>query len=104
MTPTRTLVLEFSHQCVERDPLRLEKCYASGLLPLGSSPTPRTGFVNNPVNPSGAVYSAEQLSEIAAPLLQHPDIWILADGLYEHIVFDGLPAPTLAEIVPRLKS
>jgi aspartate aminotransferase len=59
--------------------------------------------INNPVNPSGAVYSSEELSDIAAVLLQHPDIWILADGLYEHIVFDGLHAPTLAEVEPRLK-
>jgi aspartate aminotransferase len=59
--------------------------------------------INNPVNPSGAVYSSEELSDIAAVLLQHPDIWILADGLYEYIVFDGLHAPTLAEVEPRLK-
>ena len=72
---------------------------------LRAAITKRTRWVvvNNPVNPSGAVYSAEQLSDIAALLLQHPDIWILADGLYEHIVFDGVPAPTLAEIEPRLK-
>ncbi|WP_245314126.1 pyridoxal phosphate-dependent aminotransferase [Bradyrhizobium elkanii] len=60
-------------------------------------------IVNNPVNPSGALYSREDLSEIAAVLVRHPDIWVLADGLYEHIVFHGAPAPTLAEIEPRLK-
>jgi aspartate aminotransferase len=49
------------------------------------------------------VYSGEELSELAAVLLQHPEIWILADGLYEHIVFDGLDAPTLTEIERRLK-
>jgi aspartate aminotransferase len=72
---------------------------------LRAAITERTRWVviNNPVNPSGAVYSVEQLSEIAALLLQHPDIWILADGLYEHIVFDGVHAPTLAEIEPGLK-
>ncbi|MBR1209352.1 aminotransferase class I/II-fold pyridoxal phosphate-dependent enzyme [Bradyrhizobium sp. JYMT SZCCT0180] len=73
---------------------------------LRTAITARTRWllINNPVNPSGAVYSAGELSEIAAVLLQHPDIWILADGLYEHMVFDGVPAPTLAEIEPRLKS
>jgi aspartate aminotransferase len=72
---------------------------------LQAAITARTRWliVNNPVNPSGAVYSPEELSVIAAVLLQHPDIWILADGLYEHVVFDGLCAPTLAEIEPRLK-
>ncbi|SDT07270.1 pyridoxal phosphate-dependent aminotransferase [Bradyrhizobium canariense] len=72
---------------------------------LRAAITARTRWliINNPVNPSGAVYSPAELSDIAAVLLQHPDIWILADGLYEHIVFDGLHAPTLAEIEPRLK-
>lgn len=67
--------------------------------------TPRTRWLilNNPVNPSGAVYSRAELADIAAVLAQHPDIWILSDGLYEHIVFDGLRAPTLAEVEPRLK-
>jgi aspartate aminotransferase len=60
-------------------------------------------IINNPVNPSGAVYSRDELSAIADVLLQHPEIWILADGLYEHIVFDGVPAPTLADVEPRLK-
>ncbi len=59
--------------------------------------------INNPVNPSGALYSPTDLAEIAAVLLQHPDIFVLADGLYEHIVFNGTPAPTLADIEPRLK-
>ena len=59
--------------------------------------------INNPVNPSGALYSREDLAEIAAVLSRHPEIWVLADGLYEHIAFDGAPATTLAEIEPRLK-
>lgn len=72
---------------------------------LAAAITPRTRglIINNPVNPAGAVYAREELSAIAAVLLQHPEVWILADGLYEHIVFDGDCAPTLAEIEPRLK-
>jgi len=72
---------------------------------LQAAITPRTRWliINNPVNPSGAVYSGEDLSDIAAVLLQHPQLWILADGLYEHIVFGDHCAPTLAEIEPRLK-
>ena len=72
---------------------------------LRAAITARTRWlvVNNPVNPSGAIYSAEQLADIAAVLLRHPDIWILAAGLSEHMVFDGVAAPTLAEIEPRLK-
>jgi aspartate aminotransferase len=60
-------------------------------------------IINNPVNPTGAVHSAAELSAIAEVLLPYPEIWVLADGLYEHIVFDGRHAPTPAEAEPRLK-
>ena len=72
---------------------------------LKAAITPRTRWliINNPVNPSGAVYRRDELAEIAAVLEQHPGVWILADGLYEEIVFDADCAPTLAEVVPRLK-
>jgi aspartate aminotransferase len=72
---------------------------------LRAAITPRTRWLvlNNPVNPSGAVYRREELAGIAEVLKQHPDIWILADGLYEQIVFESERAPTLAGIEPRLK-
>jgi aspartate aminotransferase len=61
-------------------------------------------IINNPVNPSGAVYSYADLRTLADVLLRHPNIGIIADGLYEHFVFDGAPAATLAQVEPRLKS
>jgi aspartate aminotransferase len=72
---------------------------------LEAAITPRTRWliVNNPVNPSGTVYRRDDLADIAAVLSRHPDVWIMADGLYEQIVFDADCAPTLAEIEPRLK-
>ena len=72
---------------------------------LRTAITARTRWliINNPVNPSAPFIRRSELSDIAAVLLQHPDIWILADGLYEHMVFGGIPAPTLAAIEPRLK-
>ena len=60
-------------------------------------------IINNPVNPSGAVYRRDELAGIAALLERYPDLWILADGLYEQIVFEGDRAPTLAAIAPQLK-
>jgi len=72
---------------------------------LRAAITARTRWIviNNPVNPSGAVYTSAELSAIAAVLLDHPDIWVLADGLYEHVVFNGCRAPTMAAVEPRLK-
>lgn len=71
---------------------------------LQAAITPRTRWliINNPVNPSGAVYRRTKLAEIAAVLNRHPDVWVMADGLYEQIVFDGDCAPTLAAIEPGL--
>jgi aspartate aminotransferase len=72
---------------------------------LRAALTPRTRWIiiNNPVNPSGAVYSATELRAIADVLLDHPGIFIAADGLYEDIVFNGRRAPTIVEVEPRLK-
>lgn len=73
---------------------------------LRAAITGRTRWVviNNPVNPSGAVYTAAELAALAAVLLEYPRVWVLADGLYEHIVFDGRRAPTMVEAEPRLRS
>lgn len=72
---------------------------------LQAAITPRTRWLilNNPVNPSGSVYRREALVAIADVLMRHPHVWVLADGLYEHIVFEGERAPTLAHVEPRLK-
>jgi aspartate aminotransferase len=72
---------------------------------LEAAITPKTRWliVNNPVNPSGAVYRRDELAGIAAVLERYPDVWILADGLYEQIVFEGDRAPTLAAFAPQLK-
>ena len=53
--------------------------------------TPRTRMiiVNTPHNPSGQVFSRDDLEQLAA-ITRHTDIVILSDEVYEHIVFDGL--------------
>jgi aspartate aminotransferase len=71
---------------------------------LRAAITPRTRWLilNNPTNPSGVVYSTADLAAIAEVLLEHPQVWIIADGLYEHIVFDGKRAPTIVAVESRL--
>lgn len=72
---------------------------------LAAAITPRTRWLilNNPVNPTGAVYSENDLAALAALLQDHPRISILADGLYEHIVYGGRRAPTFAAVAPQLR-
>jgi len=61
-------------------------------------------ILNNPVNPSGAVYSRAELADLAKVLLEYPSVWILEDTLYEDIVFDGSLSHAIAAVEPLLKS
>jgi aspartate aminotransferase len=72
---------------------------------LDTAITARTRWLvlNNPVNPTGVTYRADELSALADVLRKHPQIRVLADGLYQHIVFDGRRAPTIAEVAPPLR-
>ena len=67
--------------------------------------TPNTQWLllNSPNNPTGAVYSAEELRELANVLLCYPQINILMDDIYEHITFDETDFVTLTNIEPNLR-
>lgn len=56
----------------------------------------------SPSNPTGAVYSADELAEIAGFLERWPQVRILSDDVYEKIVFDDHKFATLAQAAPRL--
>jgi len=73
---------------------------------LEAAITPQTRWLvlNNPCNPSGAVYSAADLRPLCDVLLRHPHVLILADDIYEKIVFTGVPVPSLVAVEPRLKA
>ena len=72
---------------------------------LEAAITPRTRwvFTNSPSNPSGAAYSAEQLQPLLDVVLRHPQVWVLADDIYEHILYDGRAFATPAMVVPALR-
>ena len=69
---------------------------------LEAAITPRTKWfmLNNPCNPTGAAYSAEDLRPICDVLLRHPDVWVFTDDIYEKLAYDGFRPAT---IVPVLK-
>lgn len=58
--------------------------------------------LNNPGNPSGAVYSTAELTALAAVLRDCPDVLIMLDELYEHILFDGREHVSLLQVAPDL--
>ncbi|HOY77712.1 MAG TPA: pyridoxal phosphate-dependent aminotransferase [Hyphomonadaceae bacterium] len=71
---------------------------------LEAAITPKTKWLilNSPSNPSGAAYTKEELQALADVLLRHPQVWILTDDMYEHLVFDGFKFWTIAQVEPRL--
>lgn len=71
---------------------------------LEAAITPRTRWLmlNSPSNPSGAVLSADELRALAAVLDRHPQVWVIADDIYEHVLFDGRPFAMLAALAPQL--
>ena len=72
---------------------------------LRAAITPRTKWLilNSPSNPTGAAYSADEMRALTDVLLDYPQVWVLADDIYEHLVFDGFTFVTPAQIEPRLK-
>lgn len=65
-------------------------------------PNTRWLILNSPSNPTGAVYDRDELQGLAEVLLAHPQVMILADDIYEHLIFDGRDFLTLAQVEPRL--
>ena len=60
-------------------------------------------ILNNPGNPSGAFYSAEDVEGLAEVLRRHPQVWVLTDDIYEHVVYGGEPFSTMAQVAPDLR-
>lgn len=72
---------------------------------LEAAITPRTKwlFLNMPGNPSGAVYSLAELQALGAVLARHPQVLILSDEIYEHIIFDGREFVSFGAACPDLR-
>ncbi|MEP3890700.1 MAG: pyridoxal phosphate-dependent aminotransferase [Hellea sp.] len=71
---------------------------------LEAAITPKTRWLmlNSPSNPTGAAYSAAELKALSGVLLRHPQIMILTDDIYEHLVYDGFKFATMAQVEPAL--
>jgi aspartate aminotransferase len=71
---------------------------------LEAAITPKTRWIilNSPSNPSGAAYTKAELRAVADVLLRHPQVWILTDDMYEHLVFGDFEFWTIAQLEPAL--
>jgi aspartate aminotransferase len=71
---------------------------------LEAAITPKTKLLvlNSPSNPTGAVYSADELKTLGNVLKQHPNILIASDDMYEHIMIGNTPFTNILEMSPEL--
>ncbi|WP_066821071.1 pyridoxal phosphate-dependent aminotransferase [Sphingomonas mali] len=71
---------------------------------LEAAITAKTKWVilNSPSNPTGAAYSEAELKALGEVLERHPHVWIYADDMYEHIVFDDFKFTSIAQVCPSL--
>ncbi len=75
----------------------------AALLENAITPKTRLLMICSPSNPTGAVYNAAELGELASVLRKHKQVNVICDDLYEHIIFDGAEFATLAAVAPDLK-
>jgi len=71
---------------------------------LEAAITPKTKMLvlNSPSNPTGAVYTADELKALAEILANHPNILIASDDMYEHIQLGNVPFTNILEVAPEL--
>lgn len=66
--------------------------------------TPKTKWLvlNSPSNPSGAAYSLEEMKKVTDVLLRNPQVHVLTDDIYEHLVYGDFKFVTPAQVEPGL--
>lgn len=71
---------------------------------LESAITDKTKWLilNSPSNPTGAGYTKDELKALADVLMKHPNVWVMADDIYEFLVYDGFEFSTIAQVEPGL--
>ena len=71
---------------------------------LEAAITPKTKWFifNSPSNPTGAGYTRAELKALTDVLMRHPQVWVMSDDMYEHLVFDDFVFSTPAEVEPGL--
>lgn len=64
---------------------------------------PRLFLFNNPSNPTGMVYTREEIAALAEILVRHPDTWVITDDIYNRMVFDGVGYHNFVQCQPELR-
>ena len=85
-------------------PTRPEDGFKLRPAALEAAITSRTKWLilNSPSNPTGAAYNPQEMKALTEVLLRHPQVWVLSDDIYEHLVYDNFVFTTAAQVEPKL--
>ena len=64
---------------------------------------PKVFLFNNPSNPTGMVYTRDEISALADVLVKYPDTWVITDDIYNRMVFDGIGYHNFVMARPELR-
>ncbi len=86
-------------ECREENDFKLD------INDLKAAITPKTKAIifSSPVNPTGAIYSAEEMKAIADLAVEH-DFYVIADEIYEKLIYDGKKHVSIASFGPEIKA
>lgn len=74
----------------------------SAALEAAFSKKTRLLLLNSPSNPTGAVYDEATMTAVAEVLRKFPDVWVVADEIYDRFTYDGVPFVSLLDVAPDL--
>jgi aspartate aminotransferase len=83
---------------------KIENSYKLTPEELEAHITPKTKWLilNSPSNPTGSAYTRHEFEQLGAVLLRHPNVWVMTDDMYEHILYDDFAFSSFAEAMPSL--
>jgi aspartate aminotransferase len=64
---------------------------------------PKVFLFNNPSNPTGMVYTRDEIAALADVVAEYPDTWVLTDDIYNRMVFDGVGYHNFLHVRPELR-
>ncbi|MEZ5787295.1 MAG: pyridoxal phosphate-dependent aminotransferase [Xanthobacteraceae bacterium] len=59
-------------------------------------------ILNSPSNPTGSAYTRDEMKALTEVLVKHPQVHVMTDDIYEHLVYDDFQFSTVAEVEPAL--
>jgi len=99
--PDMVLIADATPVCIECPQSQNYKITAAQ-LEAAITPNTKLLVLNSPSNPTGMVYTKEELLALAEVLRKHPHVWVATDDMYEHIIWTQEPFVNIVTVAPDL--